>query len=87
MKKSANGSTGIGEDEMADRMWSEGDFDFVEIDGNVTKFRHVEAVEEELSPEELKKVFIVDLILWTFLFVAILFIIYVIYSSFMQVAK
>ena len=70
---------------MVDRMWSEGELDFVELDGMVIVFGPVQD-EEELSPEELKQVFIVDLILWTFLFVAILFIIYVIYSSFFMQA-
>ena len=65
---------------MADRMWSEGELDFVELDGMVIVFGPVQD-EEELSPEELKKVFIVDLILWTFLFVAVLFVCYVIWAA------
>ena len=66
---------------MADRMWSDGQYDYVELDGIVIMFEHVVDKVEEWSAEEQIKMLVVESVLWVFLFVAVLFVCYVISAA------
>jgi hypothetical protein len=69
------------EDVMADRMWSDDQYDYVELDGNVIMFERVDDKVEEWSAEEQIKMLVVESLLWGFLFVAVLFVCYVIWAA------
>ena len=66
---------------MADRMWSDGQYDYVELDGTVIMFEPVVDKVEEWSAEEQIKMLVVESVLWVFLFVAVLFVCYVISAA------
>lgn len=66
---------------MADRMWSDDQYDYVELDGNVIMFERVVDKVEEWSAEEQIKMVVVESVLWVFLFVAVLFFCYVIWAA------
>ena len=66
---------------MADRMWSDDQYDYVEIDGTVIMFERVVDKVEEWSAEEQIKMLVVESVLWVFLFVAVLFVCYVISAA------
>lgn len=66
---------------MNDRMWSNGPYDYIRIDGIVIMFERVTEHEQELSTEELTRLVVVETGLWGFLFAAVLFVIYVISAA------
>ena len=66
---------------MADRMWSDGQYDYVELDGTVIMFEPVVDKVEEWSAEEQIKMLVVESLLWGLLFVAVLFVCYVISAA------
>lgn len=66
---------------MADKMWSDDKYDYVVLDGIVFMFERVVDKVEEWSAEEQIKMLVVESVLWVFLFVAVLFVCYVIWAA------
>lgn len=66
---------------MADRMWSDEQYDYVELEETVIMFERVVDKVEEWSAEEQIKMLVVESVLWVFLFVAVLFVCYVISAA------
>ncbi len=66
---------------MADRMWSDDKYDYVVLDGIVFMFERVDEKVEEWSAEEQIFMLVVESVLWVFLFVAVLFVCYVIWAA------
>lgn len=66
---------------LNDTMWSDDQYDYVRLDGIVIMFKRVAEQEQELSTEEQIRMVVVESALWGFLFMAALFVVYVILAE------
>jgi hypothetical protein len=62
-------------------MWSDDQYDYVRLDGIVIMFKRVVEQEQELSTEEQIRMVVVESALWGSLFMAALFVVYVILAA------